>query len=127
MLQSYCAAGHDSEAWRLVGPYMKLYGRNAIANSQLFNPEYIHFYVPGLGSVPYVVADLYNRVVVSVIGDPLCHRMNWRVVTEMFVKEFPGTYFYHASEEYAKLLHEMGYYLNDVGAETTLQVRATSN
>lgn len=102
---------------------MKLYGRNAIANSQLFNPEFIHFFVPGLGSVPYVVADLYNRVVVSVIGDPLSHRMNWRAITELFVKEFPGTYFYHASAEYATLLHEMGYSLNDVGAETTLQVR----
>jgi hypothetical protein len=82
---------------------MKLYGRNAIANSQLFNPEFIHFFIPGMGSLPYVVADIYNRVVVSVIGDPLTHPSNWRRISEMFVKEFPDTYFYHASKEYAQV------------------------
>jgi hypothetical protein len=82
---------------------MKLYGRNAIANSQLFNPEFIHFFVPGMGSLPYVVADIYSRVVVSVIGDPLTHRSNWRSISEMFIKEFPNSYFYHASAEYAKV------------------------
>jgi len=51
-------AGHDSEAWEQIGPYMRKYGRHAIANSQLFNPEYIHFYVPGVGSVPYILMDL---------------------------------------------------------------------
>jgi len=51
-------AGHDSEAWKQIGPYMRKYGRHAIANSQLFNPEYIHFYVPGLGSIAYIIADM---------------------------------------------------------------------
>lgn len=96
--------GHNSQAWELVGPYMKLYGRNAIANSQLFNPEFIHFFVPGMGSLPFVVADIYKRVVVTVIGDPLTHRSNWRTITQMFIKEFPNTYFYHASAEYAQVL-----------------------
>eukprot|EP00878_Enallax_costatus_P019816 GHUV01020919.1.p1 GENE.GHUV01020919.1~~GHUV01020919.1.p1 ORF type:complete len:326 (+),score=54.76 GHUV01020919.1:192-1169(+) len=124
MLHNDPDKGHESEAWRLVGPYMKLYGRNAIANSQLFNPEFIHFFVPGMGSLPYIVADLCRRVVVTVIGDPLSHRSNWRTITEMFVKEFPNSYFYHASKDYASLLHEMGFYVNDVGAETTLQVQS---
>lgn len=118
--------GHDSEAWRLVGPYMRLYGRNAVANSQLFNPEFIHFYIPGVGSLPYVVADIYYRVVVIAIGDPLTHKSAWRSITEKFKAQFPTAFFYHASEEYARLLHDMGYYINDVGAETTLQVRAAA-
>jgi hypothetical protein len=37
---------------------MRAYGRHAIANSQLFNPEYIHFFWPGVGSVPYVMPDV---------------------------------------------------------------------
>jgi hypothetical protein len=37
---------------------MRQYGRHAIANSQLFNPEFIHFFVPGVGAIPYVMADL---------------------------------------------------------------------
>jgi hypothetical protein len=58
LLLSCCPAGHDSLAWQLIGPYMRQYGRHAIANSQLFNPEYVHFFVPGVGSLPYVVADM---------------------------------------------------------------------
>jgi hypothetical protein len=50
--------GHDSLAWRLVGPYMRAYGRHAIANSQLFNPEYVHFFLPGVGALPYVLVDM---------------------------------------------------------------------
>lgn len=52
------AAGHDSDAWKLVGPYMRKYGRFAIANSQLFNPEFTHFFVPGVGSIAYIIADM---------------------------------------------------------------------
>lgn len=51
-------AGHDSDAWKLVGPYMRKYGRCAIANSQLFNPEFTHFFVPGVGSIAYIIADM---------------------------------------------------------------------
>jgi hypothetical protein len=37
---------------------MKQYGRHAIANSQLLNPEFIHFFMPGVGSLPYVIIEL---------------------------------------------------------------------
>lgn len=66
----------------------------------------------------------YNRVVVSAIGDPLADDSQWLYLTDLFIQEFPEAYFYHASEKYAALLHDMGYFINDVGAETTLQVGA---
>jgi hypothetical protein len=59
---------------------------------------------------------------VSAIGDPLADDSQWLYLTDLFIQEFPEAYFYHASEKYAALLHDMGYYINDVGAETTLQV-----
>lgn len=62
-------------------------------------------------------------MVVSAVGDPLAPYSQWPYLTDLFLKEFPQAYFYHASEKYAALLHNMGYYINDVGAETTLQVR----
>jgi hypothetical protein len=55
---SHPAAGYKSLAWKLIGPYARAYGRHAIANSQLFNPEYIHFFWPGVGSLPYVMPDV---------------------------------------------------------------------
>lgn len=61
-------------------------------------------------------------MVVSAIGDPLAPDNQWVYLTGLFIMEFPEAYFYHASEKYAALLHDLGYWINDVGAETTLQV-----
>jgi lysylphosphatidylglycerol synthetase-like protein (DUF2156 family) len=61
-------------------------------------------------------------VVVSAIGDPLAPDSQWVYLTGLFIQEFPEAYFYHASEKYAALLQDLGYFINDVGAETTLQV-----
>lgn len=38
------------------------------------------------------------------------------------MREFPEAYFYHITEEFADLLHDMGYWINGCGTETTLQV-----
>lgn len=65
----------------------------------------------------------YNRAVVVAVGDPLAPEAQWRGLTSLFVKEFPEAYFYHSSQAYASVLQDMGYWVNDVGAETTLQVR----
>jgi hypothetical protein len=35
---------------------MRAYGGHAVANSLLFNPEFIHFFIPGVGSLPYVLS-----------------------------------------------------------------------
>ncbi len=64
----------------------------------------------------------WNRVTVIGTGEPLADRADWRSLTQLFLKEFPKAYFYHITEEYADLLHDMGYYINSAGSETTLQV-----
>jgi lysylphosphatidylglycerol synthetase-like protein (DUF2156 family) len=66
----------------------------------------------------------YNRLSVWAVGEPLAARVDWRPLTEAFLKEFPGAYFYHITEEFAELLHDTGYYINGCGSETTLQVCA---
>lgn len=38
------------------------------------------------------------------------------------LQEFPEAYFYHVTEEFADQLHDMDYYVNCCGTETTLQV-----
>jgi hypothetical protein len=46
----------------------------------------------------------------------------WQHITTLFLKQFPDAYFHHITEEYAELLHDLGYYINSAGSETTLQV-----
>jgi lysylphosphatidylglycerol synthetase-like protein (DUF2156 family) len=64
----------------------------------------------------------WNRVVIIGTGEPLAPRSAWRQLTEAFLQEFPKAYFYHITEEFADLLHDMGYWINGCGTETTLQV-----
>jgi lysylphosphatidylglycerol synthetase-like protein (DUF2156 family) len=61
-------------------------------------------------------------VVIIGTGEPLAPRSAWRQLTEAFRQEFPKAYFYHITEEFADLLHDMGYWINGCGTETTLQV-----
>ncbi len=72
--------------------------------------------------VPDLSPARYNRAIIFGIGEPLAHRSQWRHITEAFLKEFPEAYFHHITEEFAELLHGLGYYINSAGSETTLQV-----
>ena len=62
-------------------------------------------------------------MVVVATGEPVAHRSQWGLITDLFLKEYPEAYFYHVTEEYAELLHDLGYYVNCCGTETTLQVK----
>jgi lysylphosphatidylglycerol synthetase-like protein (DUF2156 family) len=103
---------------------MRLYGSGALANSTLWNPEFIHFFVPGMGSQPYVVGRAYNRTIVTGIGEPLAHRDHWATMALAFKRAFPIASFAHVGPEYAAALRdELGLYVNDIGAETNLLVQ----
>jgi hypothetical protein len=64
----------------------------------------------------------WSRVIVVGTGEPLAPRSTWRQLTQAFLREFPGAYFYHVTQEFAGVLHDLGYYINGCGTETTLQV-----
>lgn len=68
----------------------------------------------------------WNRVVIIGTGEPIAPRDAWRRLTEAFLQEFPEAYFYHITEEFADLLHDMGFWINGCGTETTLQVGVAS-
>jgi hypothetical protein len=59
-----------------------------------------------------------------VIGEPLAARRHWHAITAAFVATFPDAHFFHVHADYAALLSRLGYFVNDVGCETTLQVRS---
>lgn len=117
--------GTASEAWRLVGPYLRKYGSGAIASSTLWNPEFIHAFVPGLGSQVYVVGRAYNRTIVVGICDPLAAREHWPAVLRAFKSAFPHATFAHIGPEYARLVRDQeGMQVNDMGAETNILVQS---
>ena len=117
--------GAASEAWRLVGPYLRRYGGGALSSSTLWNPEFIHCFVPGVGSQAYVVGRAYHRTIVVGIGDPLAARGHWPTVLRAFKRAFPHATFAHVGAEYARLIKEQeGMQINDMGAETNVLVQS---
>jgi hypothetical protein len=118
-------AGTKSDAFKLVGPYLRMYGSGALSNSTLWNPEFIHFFVPGMGSQPYVVGRAYNRTIVIGIGDPLAHHDHWAAMALAFKRAFPVASWGHVGLEFAQILKDnIGLHINDMGAETNLLVQA---
>jgi hypothetical protein len=74
------------------------------------------------GAVPCCASCSYNRVIVVATGEPVAPRASWSHLTQLFLATYPEAYFYHITAEYAQLLHDMGYWINGCGTETTLQV-----
>jgi len=107
--------------WRLVGPYLRQYGNGALSSSTMWNPEYIHFFVPGMGSQPYVVGSAYCRTIIVGIGDPLTHREHWHAITAAFKRAFPHATYAHTGLEFSLMLRDgFGFGVNDMGAETNI-------
>jgi hypothetical protein len=108
----------------MVGPYARHYGGGAISSSTLWNPEYIHMLVPGMGSQPYVVGRAYWRTIVIGIGDPLAHPAHWSEMAAAFKRAFPHATYAHTGPEFSRLLRdEQGYAVNDMGAETNILIQ----
>ncbi|GBF97099.1 hypothetical protein Rsub_10110 [Raphidocelis subcapitata] len=116
--------GTKCEAWRLVGPYLRQYGSGALSSSTLWNPEFTHLFIPGVGSQPYVVARAYCRAVVVGIGDPLAAREHWPVVIDAFLAAFPKATYAHVGPEFGAVLRDhRGMQVQDIGAETNVMVQ----
>ncbi|KAI8475872.1 MAG: hypothetical protein J3K34DRAFT_517039 [Monoraphidium minutum] len=116
--------GTKSDAWRLVGPYLRHYGGGALSSSTLWNPEFIHMFVPGAGSQPYVVGRAYCRTIVIGIGDPLSHPGHWPEMAAAFRRAFPHATYAHVGPEFAAILKtQCGFAINDMGAETNILVQ----
>lgn len=108
-----------------MGPYAKLYGGGALSSSTLWNPEYIHCFVPGLGSQPYVVGRAYFRTIIVGVGDPLARKEDWLELTRAFKRAFPHATYAHTGLEFSYLLRdEIGMSINDMGGETNILVQS---
>jgi hypothetical protein len=108
-----------------VGPYLRRYGSGCLSSSTLWNPEFVHMFVPGMGSQVYVVGRAYNRTIVVGIGDPLAHRSHWPAMLRAFKQAFPIATFAHIGAEFAALVQAQERMpVTDMGAETNIMVQA---
>lgn len=106
----------------MLKPYVRRFGPGALAYTTVTNDEFRHFFVPGVGSLAYLLFTRYGRRVVMACNDPLAPRALWLPLTARFFAFEPSAYVSHASREYATVLASMGKIVNHFGIEPIVSV-----
>jgi len=100
--------------------YLTRYGSHSTAYSSL-QEGLEHFVVRDTGYIPYTLTPAAKPIAFA-LSNPLCRPEDYRGVTELFLKKFPRAVFMHVTLEAASVLHEMGFYVNEMGVETEIMV-----
>jgi hypothetical protein len=122
------AAARAAEVTRLL----RLHGDGSLSAATAVNPEFEWFIAKfdapasGIdGALAWCDAAGYGRRVAMAVGDPLAAPADWPALAATFAAAHPGrAQFWHASAEFAAVLDGMGgFFVNDFGAETVIDLR----
>ncbi|MFQ5442209.1 MAG: phosphatidylglycerol lysyltransferase domain-containing protein [Thermodesulfobacteriota bacterium] len=104
----------------LIKKYLTTYGSHSSAYSSI-QEGLEHFVVSGTGYIPYALTSS-AKPIAFVLSNPLCRPEDFWSVMELFLKRFPRAVFIQVTVEAARVLHEMGFYVNEMGVETEIMV-----
>lgn len=115
----------------LVASLLRLHGDGSLSAATAINPEFQWWVAdldtPGVGlegAIPFVVAAGYGRRVSMAVGDPVADPAHWPALAAAFIAARPDAQFWHASAAFAGVLDKLGgFYVNDFGAETVIDLR----
>jgi hypothetical protein len=122
------AAAREAEVARLL----RLHGDGSLSAATTINPEFEWFIAKfdaphtGIdGALAWCDAAGYGRRVAMAVADPLAALADWPALAAAFVAAHPGrAQFWHASADFAAVLDKMGgFFVNDFGAETVIDLR----
>jgi phosphatidylglycerol lysyltransferase len=102
-------------------PYVTQYGAGCMAYSTLAEGVEA-FVVPGIGYVAYARQRLFGERVFA-LADPIAPPERWGEVIDRFVAEHPKAMFVQSGDRTAALLRERGFYVNEMGTETEIDVQ----
>jgi lysylphosphatidylglycerol synthetase-like protein (DUF2156 family) len=99
---------------------LRKYGRCSMAYSSL--QDGMEFYLqPGIGFIPYSTVQT-TRPTPIVLGIPICAPENTKTLLEQFIVDCGTPAFMHADKETGKVLQELGFYVNEIGVETMIDI-----
>ncbi len=113
-----------TEKWKLLSPFLKRYGKEALAYATL--QEGMEYYIDETGYIAFtsvshpVFARKVKRIVLS---DPVCAPENYRKIARNFLAENPRAAFAVISEQFAEALRPMGFKVNCIGFEPEIPVQ----
>lgn len=113
--------GNRSETTKFRFSHLQLYGKGSLAYSSL-QQGIKYFMHSELGYIAYVPLDNKNESVV-VLADPICKQAEKKTLLEEFIAEVSEPIFIHISHDTAEVLHDMGFFVNQLGVETILDIQ----
>ena len=104
--------------------YIRQFGTGSMAYSSL--QEGLQAYRQDCdGFVAHEPVDERNRTTIC-LSDPICAQDSRKTLLEGFVRKFKNPVFLHISKETAEILQSMGFYINEMGTETIINVQEFS-
>jgi lysylphosphatidylglycerol synthetase-like protein (DUF2156 family) len=100
--------------------FMRKYGEGSLSYSAL--QEGMQWFVdPELGFVQYEPTEtIIHRAVV--LGDPVCAEENREKLIARFLEKYPDPIFIHITKPVGKILEKLGFYINHMGMEITIDI-----
>lgn len=113
-----------NDAWPMLAPYLRQYGRNCLSYSVLQAGMQYHI-EEGIGFVAYYPfrhwfwAPLGRDIVLT---DPVCADQDAEGLLKRFLEQHPNTIVLQCSARIGKILENLGYEVNHMGQECVLPV-----
>src|SRR5438105_15932121 len=102
-------------------PLMRQYGEGSLSYSA-FQDGMQWFVKPNVGFIQYEKMEtvVHNAIC---LGDPICAPADTEKLLAEFIKEFHDPVFIHITRPVAEVLNKMGFYANEMGVETEIDVQ----
>ena len=112
------------QRWELLSPYLTRNGRGCLAYSTL-QDGLDYFIVDGQG---YIASKTVGRIrpTTFVLGDPICDDSQLRHLLDEFLRIYADPFFAQISRQTAGELVERGFFANQCGIETWIDLRGWS-
>lgn len=111
----------DAATKQRVWDFLCKYGSGSLSYSAL-QEGMQWFIVPDVGFIQYEPMEtiVHNAVC---LGDPICAPENRERLLGEFIKKFHDPVFINISKETGKVLEKLGFYINQMGVETSIDVQ----
>ena len=116
-------ANKEEKQQQLLG-VIREFGTGSLAYSALQNGV-IDYSKEGHGFIAHAPIDARSRSTLC-LADPVCHADSKRDLLKDFVQNFSDPVFVHINKDTAEHLHQLGFYINEMGTETLINVQEFS-
>ena len=110
----------ETKQQELLG-YIRKFGTGSLAYSAL-QEGMNEFVENGCGFISHSPIDNRMRTTLC-LADPVCSQDSEKALLEGFIQKFKDPVFVHISKATAETLHSMGFFINEMGTETIVNVQ----